>query len=142
MKYLLLMLLAVTFIPLAYADYSLEAYVLDDSNTVVITGESVSLEEVTFIVQSPSGNIITVDQITPTHTGQITTMLTAGGALWSEDGIYTVKVTQEGISETIDIELLDGNIVPEFGVIAMMILAVSIISILMITSKSRLLQRI
>ena len=142
MKYLLLMLLAVTFIPLAYADYSLEAYVLDDSNTVVITGESVSLEEVTFIVQSPSGNIITVDQITPTHTGQITTMLTAGGALWSEDGIYTVKVIQEGISETIDIELLDGNIVPEFGVIAMMILAVSIISILMITSKSRLLQRI
>ena len=100
------------------------------------------MEEVTFIVQSPSGNIITVDQITPTHTGQITTMLTAGGALWSEDGIYTVKVTQEGISETIDIELLDGNIVPEFGVIAMMILAVSIISILMITSKSRLLQRI
>lgn len=142
MKYLLLMLLAVTFIPLAYADYSLEAYVLDDSNTVVITGESVSLEEVTFIVQSPSGNIITVDQITPTHTGQITTMLTAGDALWSEDGIYTVKVTQEGISETIDIELLDGNIVPEFGVIAMMILAVSIVSILMITSKSRLLQRI
>ena len=142
MKYLLLMLLAVTFIPLAYADYSLEAYVLDDSNTVVIAGESVSLEEVTFIVQSPSGNIITVDQITPTHTGQITTMLTAGDALWSEDGIYTVKVTQEGISETIDIELLDGNIVPEFGVIAMMILAVSIISILMITSKSRLLQRI
>lgn len=142
MKYLLLMLLAVTFIPLAYADYSLEAYVLDDSNTVVITGESVSLEEVTFIVQSPSGNIITVDQITPTHTGQITTMLTAGGALWSEDGIYTVKVIQEGISETIDIELLDGNIVPEFGVIAMMILAVSIVSILMITSKSRLLQRI
>jgi predicted secreted protein with PEFG-CTERM motif len=136
------MLLAVTFIPLAYADYSLEAYVLDDSNTVVITGESVSLEEVTFIVQSPSGNIITVDQITPTHTGQITTMLTAGDALWSEDGIYTVKVTQEGISETIDIELLDGNIVPEFGVIAMMILAVSIVSILMITSKSRLLQRI
>jgi predicted secreted protein with PEFG-CTERM motif len=136
------MLLAVTFIPLAYADYSLEAYVLDDSNTVVIAGESVSLEEVTFIVQSPSGNIITVDQITPTHTGQITTMLTAGGALWSEDGIYTVKVIQEGISETIDIELLDGNIVPEFGVIAMMILAVSIISILMITSKSRLLQRI
>ena len=142
MKYLLLMLLAVTFIPLAYADYSLEAYVLDDSNTVVIAGESVSLEEVTFIVQSPSGNIITVDQITPTHTGQITTMLTAGDALWSEDGIYTVKVTQEGISETIDIELLDGNIVPEFGVIAMMILAVSIVSILMITSKSRLLQRI
>ena len=142
MKYLLLMLLAVTFIPLAYADYSLEAYVLDDSNTVVIAGESVSLEEVTFIVQSPSGNIITVDQITPTHTGQITTMLTAGGALWSEDGIYTVKVIQEGISETIDIELLDGNIVPEFGVIAMMILAVSIVSILMITSKSRLLQRI
>jgi predicted secreted protein with PEFG-CTERM motif len=136
------MLLAVTFIPLAYADYSLEAYVLDDSNTVVIAGESVSLEEVTFIVQSPSGNIITVDQITPTHTGQITTMLTAGDALWSEDGIYTVKVTQEGISETIDIELLDGNIVPEFGVIAMMILAVSIVSILMITSKSRLLQRI
>jgi predicted secreted protein with PEFG-CTERM motif len=136
------MLLAVTFIPLAYADYSLEAYVLDDSNTVVIAGESVSLEEVTFIVQSPSGNIITVDQITPTHTGQITTMLTAGGALWSEDGIYTVKVIQEGISETIDIELLDGNIVPEFGVIAMMILAVSIVSILMITSKSRLLQRI
>ena len=136
------MLLAVTFIPLAYADYSLEAYVLEDSNTVVITGESVSLEEVTFIVQSPSGNIITVDQITPTHTGQITTMLTAGGALWGEDGIYTVKVTQEGISETIDIELLDGNIVPEFGVIAMMILVVSIVSILMITSKSKLLQRI
>jgi predicted secreted protein with PEFG-CTERM motif len=141
MKYLLLSLLAVVFIPFAYADFSLEAYILEESNTVVISGEVESLEEVTFVIQSPSGNIVTVDQITPTHTGHIATQFTAGGDLWGEDGTYTAKVTQEGITETVDIELLDGQIVPEFGVIAMMILVVSITTILL-TSKTRLLQRI
>jgi predicted secreted protein with PEFG-CTERM motif len=37
-----------------------------------------------------------------------------------------------------EIEILDGHVIPEFGVIAAMILAVAIVSIIVVTAKTRL----
>ena len=37
-----------------------------------------------------------------------------------------------------EVEILDGHVVPEFGVIAAMILAVAIVSIIVVTAKTKL----
>ena len=36
------------------------------------------------------------------------------------------------------VEIVDGHVIPEFGVIAVMILAVAIVSIIVVTAKTRL----
>ena len=37
-----------------------------------------------------------------------------------------------------EVEILDGHVIPEFGVIAAMILAVAIVSIIVVTAKTKL----
>ena len=39
---------------------------------------------------------------------------------------------------SVEVEILDGHVVPEFGVIAAMILAVAIVSIIVVTAKTKL----
>ena len=41
-------------------------------------------------------------------------------------------------TDSIEVDILDGTVVPEFGTIAAMILAVAIISIIVVSAKSRL----
>ena len=57
-------------------------------------------------------------------------------------GAYTVKAQQgkwlNAFTDSVEVEVADGLVVPEFGTIAAMILAVAIISIIAISSKSRL----
>ncbi len=48
---------------------------------------------------------------------------------------------KEAVSEhkkSIQVEIKDGAVVPEFGVIASLVLAISIISIIIVSAKSRL----
>ena len=64
-----------------------------------------------------------------------------GGALWSQDGMYTISAQQGDASNyktSADVEIVDGHVIPEFGVIAAMILAVAIVSIIVVTAKTRL----
>ncbi len=85
--------------------------------------------------------MVSVEQITPNPDGQFTVEIKTGGPLWVEDGVYTVTANQGIASEyrdSIDVEIIAGKIIPEFGTIAAMILAVSIISIIVISAKSRL----
>jgi predicted secreted protein with PEFG-CTERM motif len=68
-------------------------------------------------------------------------MLTTGGPLWTQDGIYTVTAKQFNdfaYTDSTEVDIKDGLVVPEFGTIAAMILAVAIISIIAVSSKSRL----
>jgi predicted secreted protein with PEFG-CTERM motif len=55
--------------------------------------------------------------------------------------MYTV-VAQQGsgsaFTDSVEVDIADGLVVPEFGTIAAMILAVAIISIIAISAKSRL----
>ena len=92
-------------------------------------------------VSAPNGNLINVDQISPSVNGDFALTIAVGGPLWSQDGAYTVTAQQGSDSmftDSVEVEVADGLVVPEFGTIAAMILAVAIISIIAISAKSRL----
>ena len=121
---------------------SISANAMEGSDTIEITGETSKLNvDVTFSVTSPNGNLINVDQITPDTNGDFALDIAVGGPLWSQDGAYTV-IAQQGndsmFKDSVEVEVADGLVVPEFGTIAAMILAVAIISIIAISAKSRL----
>ncbi|MDC0896530.1 PEFG-CTERM sorting domain-containing protein [Nitrosopumilus sp.] len=124
------------------AGLSIVANAMEGSDTIEITGQtSKTNEDVTFSVTSPNGNLVSVDQISPDTTGDFTTDISVGGPLWSQDGAYTVTAQQGNDSmftDSVEVEVADGLVVPEFGTIAAMILAVAIISIVAISAKSRL----
>ncbi len=61
--------------------------------------------------------------------------------MWSEDGIYTVTANQGIFSEfedSFEVEIVEGRVIPEFGAVTAMILALAIISIIAVTAKSKL----
>ena len=120
----------------------ISANAIEGSDTITITGTSVSRDtDITFTINSPNGNLVSVEQITPNTNGQFTVEIKTGGPLWSEDGVYTVTANQGIASEfqdSIEVEIVEGKVIPEFGTIAAMILVVSIISIIVVSAKSRL----
>ncbi len=121
---------------------SITASAVEGSDTIGITGHTTKTnEDVTITVTSPNGNIVSIDQLRPGSNGDFATDIVIGGPLWSQDGWYTV-VAQQGnaaaFKDSVEVDILDGLVVPEFGTIAAMILAVAIISIIAISSKSRL----
>ena len=121
---------------------SITANAMEGSDTIEITGQtSKSNEDVTFTVTSPNGNIISIDQASPDSNGDFATDISVGLPQWSQDGAYTVTAQQGNDSmytDSVEVEVADGLVVPEFGTIAAMILAVAIISIVAISAKSRL----
>ena len=167
---------------------------IQGSTTINVSGTTDKSNEVIIKVTAPNGNIVAIDQITPSG-GSFATTIEVGGPLWSQDGMYTVKARQGpthmsswAISEgdmgdcdrlldtsgdvtssagstddcaitvsqsnfkaaddentgwlayqnSAEVEILDGHVVPEFGVIAAMILAVAIVSIIVVTAKTKL----
>ena len=95
----------------------------------------------TFSVHSPNGNLVSIEQITPNANGEFSLEIKTGGPLWTEDGVYTITANQGIASEfedMIEVEIVEGRIIPEFGTIAAMILVVAIISVVAITAKSKL----
>ena len=112
------------------------------SNKLLVIGSTTSsVTDITFRITSPNGNLISVAQITPNADGTFSTEITTGGPLWKENGFYTIMANQGLSSEhkqSIKVEIDNGVVVPEFGTIAVMILAVAIMSIIAVSSKSRL----
>ena len=121
---------------------SITANAMEGSDTIGIIGHtSKTNEDVTFTVTAPNGNLMSVDQTSPKSSGDFATDISVGGSLWSQDGTYTVTAQQGNDSmfvDSVEVGVEDGLVVPEFGTIAAMILAVAIISIIAISSKSRL----
>ena len=133
------------------------------STTINVSGTTDRSDEIIIKVTAPNGNLVSVDQITPSG-GSFMTTIETGGALWSQDGIYIIKARQgpttfgtsalaDGSSikaadddntgwlayqTSAEVEIVDGHVIPEFGVIAVMILAVAIVSIIVVTAKTRL----
>ena len=133
---------------------------IQGSTTINVSGTTDRSDEIIIKVLAPNGNIIAIAQITPTG-GSFATTIGVGGPLWSQDGTYTITATQtsnglnsstETFNRAVDVtggglanyqnsaevEILDGHVIPEFGVIAAMILAVAIVSIIVVTAKTRL----
>jgi len=125
------------------AGLSIAANAMEGSDTIEITGQTTRTnEDVVFTVTAPNGNLVSVDQISPDSSGDFATDISVGGPLWSQDGAYTVTAQQgsgnSNFKASVDVDIADGLVVPEFGTIAAMILAVAIISIIAISAKSRL----
>ncbi len=131
-------------LPKTASDAGLEIYAeaVIGSNMITITGETDRVsQDSTLTVTAPNGNIVSIDQVSPMLNGEFTSVITTGGSLWKPDGFYTVKAQQfsdpKYIAST-EVDIKDGVVIPEFGTIAAMILAVAIISIIAISAKSRL----
>jgi len=119
---------------------SLTAGGVEGSTTIDISGTTDRTGDITLKVTAPNGNIVSVSQISPSG-GSFMTTIEIGGPLWSQDGMYTISAHQGAASNyqtSAEIEIADGHVIPEFGVIAAMILAVAIVSIIVVTAKTRL----
>jgi len=111
------------------------------ATTIDVRGQTDRTTDVTIKVISPNGNIVSIDQITPNPDGSFLTVLHTDSDLWRQDGFYTIIVQQgtgSGYSDSVQVEIVDGAVIPEFGAIAALILAVAIISIIAVTAKTRL----
>ena len=119
---------------------TLSAGGIEGSTTIDISGTTDRNGDITLKVIAPNGNIVGVSQITPSG-GNFATTIEVGGPMWSQDGMYTISAHQGAASNyqtSADVEIVDGHVIPEFGVIAAMILAVAIVSIIVVTAKTRL----
>ena len=113
---------------------------VEGSTTIDVSGTTDRSGDITLRVTAPNGNIVGVSQISPSG-GSFATTIEVGGPLWSQDGMYTISAHQGAASshqKSAQVEIVDGHVIPEFGVIAAMILAVAIVSIIVVTAKTRL----
>ena len=119
---------------------SLTAGGVEGSTTIDISGTTDRNGDITLTVTAPNGNIVGVSQLSPSG-GSFASTIEVGGPLWSQDGMYTISAHQGAASNyqtSAEVEIVDGHVIPEFGVIAVMILAVAIVSIIVVTAKTRL----
>ena len=121
---------------------TMTADAIEGSDTINITGNTNSRgTDVTLVVSSPTGNVVTVAQVTPGPTGDFEVEIKVGGAMWKEDGMYTITANQGRASEyqdSIEVEIKEGVVVPEFGVIATLVLMVSIFAVVILSTRSKL----
>ena len=113
---------------------------IQGSTTIDVSGTTDRTGDITLTVTAPNGNIVSIDQISPSG-GSFMTTIEVGGSLWSQDGMYTISAQQGAASshqKSAEVEIVDGHVIPEFGVIAAMILAVAIVSIIVVTAKTKL----
>ena len=112
------------------------------STIIEITGQTDRVsQDITLTVTAPNANVVSVDQVSPMLDGGFTSVITTGGPLWKQDGIYTVTAQQfedPKYTASTEVDIKEGVVVPEFGTIAAMILAVAIISVIAVSAKSRL----
>jgi len=119
---------------------TLSAGGMEGSTTIDVSGTTDRNGDITLKVIAPNGNLIATAQISPSG-GSFATTIETGGPQWSQDGMYTVSAYQGAASNyqtSAEVEIVDGHVIPEFGTIAVMILAVAIVSIIIVTGRSKL----
>ena len=121
---------------------SLMATASGGSSTISISGHTAEpSKDVTISVISPNGNIVTVDQLTPNANGDFMTKIQTSSILWKQDGMYKITAQQVGIhgyNTSTEVQIASGAVIPEFGTVAALILAVAVISIIAVSARSRL----
>jgi len=119
---------------------TLSAGGVEGSTTIDVSGTTDRNGDITLKVTAPNGNVVSVAQISPSG-GSFMTTIETGSAVWSQDGMYTISAQQGAASNyktSAEVEIVDGHVIPEFGVIAAMILAIAIVSIIVVTAKTKL----
>jgi predicted secreted protein with PEFG-CTERM motif len=110
------------------------------STTIDVSGTTDRDDVITLIVTAPNGNIVSVDQLTPSG-GSYSATIGTGGSQYSQDGMYSISAKQGDASMynvSTEIEVVDGHVIPEFGTIAAMILVVAIVAIIAVSAKTKL----
>ena len=110
------------------------------SHSIMISGSTDRSDDVMIIVTAPNGNVVTIDQITPSGNSYSAT-IGVGGSQYSQDGMYTISAKQGDASMynvSTEVEIVDGHVIPEFGTIAAMILVVAIVAIIAVSAKTKL----
>ena len=119
---------------------TITADAIEGATTIDVSGTTDRNGDISLIVTAPNGNVVSVDQVTPSG-GSYMTTITVGGALWSQDGWYTISAQQGDAAmykTSTEVDIKDGHVVPEFGTIAIMILVVAIVSIIALSAKTKL----
>ena len=134
--------------PMAFADghasdgLTITADAVEGSTTITITGHATStISPVIIKVSAPNGNVVAIDQLNPDSDGSFTSTIGVGGPMWKQDGVYSITAQQGSASmnkSTVEVEIADGAVVPEFGTIASLVLVVAISSIVVLSAKGRL----
>ena len=101
-------------------------------------------QDVTVKITSPSGNVVSTSQLTVDSNGDFSTTVSTAGNLWFENGGYTIKVQQGDEQARVNSAIFQlageqaPTIIPEFGPIAALVLAIAIISIIAVSAKTGL----
>ncbi|SVE34335.1 uncharacterized protein METZ01_LOCUS487189, partial [marine metagenome] len=117
------------------------------STTIDVSGTtSLNIGDIMLKVIAPNGNVVAIDQVTPSGNSYSAT-IGVGGSQYNQDGMYTIIATQSTGSATgssffttasTEVEVVDGHVIPEFGTIATMILVVAIVAIIAVSAKTKL----
>ncbi len=120
------------------------------STTINVSGKTIFHSEIMLKVTAPNGNIVAIDQVTPSSDGSYSATIGIGGNQYNQDGMYTIVASHsigmfntantghQLITASTEVEIADGHVIPEFGTIAVMILVVAIVAIVAVSAKSRL----
>jgi len=115
---------------------------VEGSTTIAITGHTDRTNNsIQIVVSAPNGNIVSIDQVMPDANGDFMVDIEVGGSQFGQSGGYTVTAQQgesSSYKDSVVVEVIDGVVIPEFGTIAALILAVAIISIIAVSAKTRL----
>jgi len=121
---------------------TITADIIEGATSIPVSGHTDrSNNDVTIVVTSPNGSIVSVDQVTPDANGDFMLELQTASELWRQNGMYTISAQQgdsANYKDSVEVEIVDGAVIPEFGTIAALILAVAIISIIAVSAKTRL----
>ena len=106
-------------------------------------------EHITYNIQAIHGTIVLLNEEGHMHEGTITNTHTTNALTIdaSDDDPITITVNAVGFGhgeqyQEVFGEIATKQVVPEFGTIAMMILAISVISIIAVSTKSRIMPRL
>ena len=120
------------------------------STTINVSGTTIFHSEIMLKVTAPNGNVVAIDQVTPSSDGSYSATIGIGGNQYNQDGMYTIvashsigtfntiNTSHQFITASTEVEIVDGHVIPEFGTIAVMILVVAIVAIVAVSAKSRL----
>jgi predicted secreted protein with PEFG-CTERM motif len=139
----LMLVASLAYAPAAFAEgLEIEADAVEGATTIHIHGTTDSTQAPVIIkVLAPNGNLVSIDQINVGEDGSFDSEIGTGGPLWKQDGVYTIEA-QQGSSalygSSVEVEIADGAVVPEFGTIASLVLVVAITSIVILSAKGRL----
>ncbi len=119
--------------------------VYDHTSQIKITGHVANPypgQDVAIKVTSPSGNVVSTAQATLDSNGDFTKMVNTAGNLWFENGQYTVQVQQGDEQARVNSAIFqlagEAPVIPEFGPIAALVLAIAIVSIIAVSAKTGL----